>query len=120
MKTFVAACSLILASGGTFAQEWYYGDFSVRNPDLGGLQYPSTMSDPVPSSAPVAISLDELQRGNPDGYSGMTEGYGYVPPGFVPSGPTITSRDVFMQGNPDLGYDVDLSLPVVGSADARR
>ena len=119
MKKIVAVCSLILASGGIVAQESYYGDFAVGNPDLGGLQYPATMSDPVPSSAPIIVSLDELQRGNPDAYSGMTEGYGYVP-GFVPSGRTITTLEVFSAGNSDLGYDVDLSLPVIGSAAARR
>lgn len=49
----------------------------------------------------------------------MTEGYGYVP-GFVPSERTITTLEVFSAGNSDLGYDVDLSLPVIGSAAARR
>ena len=43
---------------------------------------------------------------------------GYIPY-FAPSGPTITSREVLMQGNPDLGYGVDLNLPVIGSAEAQ-
>ena len=115
MKTIIAACSLILTAGGALAQDSIYGDFAVGNPDLGGSQYPSTLSDPVPSRAPFIASVDEFQRGNPDAYDGSIEGY---VPYFAPGGPTLTSLEVFMHGNPDLGYDVDMSLPVIGSPEA--
>ena len=114
MKKIIAACSLLLASGGVFAQDSFYGAFAVGNPDLHGREFP--VSDPIPSIGPVTASLNAFQRGNPDLYDGTIEGY---TPYFSLSGPTITSYDVFMQGNPDLGYSVDMSLPVVGSAEAR-
>ena len=121
MKKIIAACSLILASGGVLAESGVYGGFAgsgpFGNPDLGGAQYPVTMSDPMISSgAPRTVSLDEFQRGSPDGYDGFIEGY---IPYFAASGPTITSLDVFMRGNPDLGHQVDWGLPVVGSAEAK-
>ena len=98
MKKIIAACTIALASSTAFAGSGPFG-----NPDLGGLQYPATMSNLIPSGAPVTASLDELQRGNPDGYNGTIEGY---TPVVSDSSPTITSHDVFMRGNPDLGYEV--------------
>ena len=119
MRKTIALCSLFLASSGVFAESGIYSGFTnsraFGNPDLGGIQYPVTMRDPVTfQSAPRTVSLDDFYRGNPDG-SGVIEDY---VPYYAPSGPTITSLEVFMGGNPDLGYDVDWSLPVVGSPEA--
>ena len=119
MKTIIAACSLVLASSSVLAGGGIYGSFTSSkafgNPDLGGIQYPVTLSEPMISrSAPRTVSLDDFYRGNPDG-SGVIEGY---TPFYAPSGPTITSLEVFMGGNPDLGYAVDWSQPVVGSPEA--
>ena len=98
MKKIIAACTIALASGAALAGSGPFG-----NPDLGGLQYPVTMSDSIPGGAPLSVSLDEFQRGNPDGDNGSIEGYTAV---VSDGGPTITSHDEFMRGNPDLGYEV--------------
>ena len=98
MKKIIAACTFALASGAAFAGSGPFG-----NPDLGSSQYPVTMSEPVISGGSVTTSLDEIQRGNPDGYAGYIEGYTPVSSDSVP---TITSQEEFMQGNPDLGYEV--------------
>ncbi len=98
MKKFIAACALTLASSAVLAGSGPFG-----NPDLGGYQYPATMSDPVPSNAVVAVSIDDIQRGNPDGYDGFVQGYA---PMISDSGPEITSLDELMRGSPDLGHTV--------------
>ena len=100
MNKITAACTIALASSTALAGSGPFG-----NPDLGGLQYPATMSNLIHSSAPVTASLDELQRGNPDGYNGTIEGY---TPFVSDSSPTITSHDVYMRGNPDLGDEVSV------------
>ena len=110
MKTIIAACTITLASTAALAQSGPFG-----NPDLGGLQYPVTMSDPIPSGAKTASSLDRIQRGNPDGYAGIPEGSAMH---FAGSVAANTSLDVLMAGNPDHGYEVDLGHPVVGSSEA--
>ncbi len=101
MKKIIAACTIALASSTALAGSGPFG-----NPDLGGLQYPTTMSNPIPSGAPVTVSLDQYQRGNPDGYNGSIEGY---TPVVSDGGPTITSHDGFMRGNPDLGDGVSVN-----------
>lgn len=98
MKKIIAACTIALASSTAFAGGGPFG-----NPDLGGLQYPVTLSNPITGGAPVTVSLDQFQRGNADGYDGGIEGYAPV---VSNGGPTITSHDEFMRGNPDLGYEV--------------
>ena len=98
MKKIIAAFAFTLASGTVFAGS---GPFGI--PDLGGSQYPVTLSDPVISGVSVTASIDEVQRGNPDGYDGYMEGY---TPMVSDGGPAITSHDEFMRGNPDLGYEV--------------
>ena len=98
MKKFIAACTLALASGAVFAGSGPFG-----NPDLGGSQYPATMTDPAPSRAPVTVSIDDVQRGSPDGYDGFIERYAPV---VSDGGPAITSYDEFIRGNPDLDHSV--------------
>ncbi len=99
MKKIIAGCTIALASSAALAGSGPFG-----NPDLGGVQYPVTMSNPIPGGAPVTVSLDEYQRGNPDGDNGSIKGY---TPVVSDGGPTITSHDQFMRGNPDLGHQVD-------------
>lgn len=101
MNKIIVACTIALASSTAFADSGPFG-----NPDLGGLQYPVTLTAPTPSigGASLTASLDALQRGNPDGYDGTIGGY---TPIVSDSVPTITSHDEFMRGNPDLGYAVD-------------
>ncbi len=129
MKKFslIASLSAALFSGVSTAVDSIYNGFEgsgpFGNPDHNGLQYPTTLVEPIPSGFKTAVSLYEYQRGNPDGYIGDIQGYVPIVPD---SGPTITSLDAFQRGNPDYDHAVDYSLPVIGSpaaiaaAEARR
>jgi hypothetical protein len=121
MKRLVLTSALAItlaagtAAGDSLAYRGFAGGGPFGNPDLGGLQHPSTLVDPQTGIGEAPVSLEEFQHGNPDMYAGSIPGY---LPFAADSGPTLTSLDLFTRGNPDFGFGVDYSLPVVGSDEA--
>lgn len=119
MRTLSLIAPLALFGGAAFAQGSIYhglaGSGPFGNPDHSMLQYPTTLMQPAPSGFDIPVSLHSYQRGNPDGYAGVIEGYVPIE---ADSGPTITSLDTFQRGNPDHDHAVDYSLSVIGSDEA--
>ena len=96
MKTLIAATALTLVSTATLAASF---EDRFQNPDLntGVYDRPVTLMERSPVGN-VPVSLDDLYRGNPDGYHGQPV---EARDDTMPAAERTTSLDEFAAGNPD-------------------
>jgi hypothetical protein len=96
MKTIITASALLLVSTYTYSASF---EDVLQNPDLGTGVYdkPTTLSEPTPASRDIAISIDSVNKGNPDHstHSQSDENRSGSSKGFA------SSLDKMNEGNPD-------------------
>ncbi len=100
--TAVAALVALAAGPALSADATSLDRVSRGNIDMGGLDYPATLQDPVTGRAPRITSLDDFLRGSHDGYQGDIRGNR---PQSLGGDHFVSTMERAMAGH-DLGYQV--------------